>query len=152
MRYLLATSWLLAAAAWVSAFFTLAATLGGARPIGRYMEEGSPAILNIAMAILSLGVAFCLLRRATASRSLAILALAGALLHLSNSLYLHLASLGAPGFVLSPLGLIAALLPTNPVYMSGLVGNGQLFQLPFAAVALSVGTLLFKQQPIPSEA
>src|SRR5436190_5375800 len=134
MRYLHSMLWLLFGAAWISAFFVLASTAGGAQWL-IHMGQGVPAVMNILLASLSLAIAGRVVVGGSAPRFLLLTALAIALLHLFNGLGVYLMitlasnRANAPLPVMWPFLVVGSVLPTNPTFVKGLVGSWQLVAL-----------------------
>jgi len=143
MRYLHSTLWLLLGAAWISALFALASTVGGTQWLA-HMGRGTRAALNILLASLCLAIAGCAFSGGKAPKVLLFSALTVALLHLFNGLGSYLMvtlannGIGAPLLVMMPFYLVGSVIPTNPIFASGLIGNWQLIALPLASTVLAL--------------
>lgn len=147
MRYLHSTLWLLFAAAWLAAFFVLASMVGGAQWLA-HTGQGVPATMNILLAALCLAVAVCVSFRSKAKRLILFAALAVALVHLFNGLGSYLLvtlsnnRISVPPALMLPFYLVGSVIPTNPIFAKGLVGNWQLVALPLANAVLALLSLL----------
>ena len=145
MRYLYSVLWLVLAAAWASAFFYIASVIGGVEWIA-HMGQGRPATMNVAMAALCLLAAASVLASRKVPRALLLVILVGALVHLFNGIGMYLLA-STNGHIratmpalMYPFFLVGALLPTNSVFMRGLVGNVQFLLLPLVSTVLVVAS------------
>jgi hypothetical protein len=151
MRYLHSTLWLVIATSWASAFFYIASVIGGVKWIA-HMGQGRPATMNVAMAALCLLAAAFLLARRKVPRAVLALVLVGALVHLFNGIGMYLL-VSTNGHIratmqalMYPFFLVGTLLPTNSIFMRGLVGNVQLLVLPLANTVLVMASFFWRHE------
>ena len=104
--------------------------------------------MNILLAALCLAVAVCVSFRSKAKRLILFAALAVALVHLFNGLGSYLLvtlsnnRISVPPALMLPFYLVGSVIPTNPIFAKGLVGNWQLVALPLANAVLALLSLL----------
>ena len=135
MNHMRAMTWTAAGLGWLAAFFFLGSTIGGVQWIA-HTGRIIPAALNIAMAALCFGAAYCLFSSGKLPRGLAIPIVLLALLHLVNIFtFLLFAARVQAGF-LTPLFLLSAFVPTNTGFTSWIPGYLNLFLLPVLSLLL----------------
>lgn len=135
MKHIRAMTWTAAGLGWLAAFFFLGSAIGGVQWIA-HTGRTVPAALNIAMAVLCFGAAYCLFSGGKLPRGLAIPIVLLALLHLVNIFTFLLFAARVQSDFFAPLFLLSAFIPTNTGFTSWIPGYLNLFLLPVLSLLL----------------
>jgi len=135
MKHMRAMTWTAAGLGWLAAFFFLGSTIGGVQWIA-HTGRTIPAALNIAMAALCFGAAYCLFSGKQLSRALLIPIVLLAALHLLNIFTFLLFEARIQAGFLTPLFLLSAFIPTNTGFTAWIPGYLNLFLLPVLSLLL----------------